>query len=238
MDPSRNWSQIGPENPGSPTDYEDQLFHECFDWEAFCQSNQHLVQSSPPPSSGPSRGPDLTKLIADLPPHFIDHPLKDLETEFYRMRAPFRPDDEEISPSEYSSGQSPPELIRGGSTSPSDHSGSSFVDQPDSPRHGDFTLREAQEGDDEWTFPRPQNRLHSPKHSKSHHHQAHAEQLQSFSGQLNRPSKESTGHKRRRSGEDLDKRHRHLIDPTQTADVRRSGACLPCRVSKTKVRQS
>jgi hypothetical protein len=47
----------------------------------------------------------------------------------------------------------------------------------------------------------------------------------------------SLGLKRRRSDQAPEKRPRQLARPEQVADVRKSGACLPCRVSKTRVRQ-
>ncbi|UNI19549.1 hypothetical protein JDV02_005729 [Purpureocillium takamizusanense] len=43
--------------------------------------------------------------------------------------------------------------------------------------------------------------------------------------------------KHRRS-ESPARRPRHLVNPTRTADVRKTGACLPCRVSKTRCHDS
>lgn len=101
------------------------------------------------------------------------------------------------------------QAIRGGSTSRSAHSGSIFQERTDDTRLlPEASPREFQAQDDEWTYPQTVPNKH-------------VDQTSSL--------------KRRRSGNTLERR-RVIPDPSQTADVRKSMACLPCRVSKTRVR--
>ncbi|RGP66523.1 hypothetical protein FLONG3_8833 [Fusarium longipes] len=227
----RDLSQIGQENPRVPTspglDY-DELFRSVFDWDLYCDSTRaqsHLAA----PSSPRSTYRDLPSLITDIP-SFLDHLSLDRNEAYLRMTPGLSPDDGGITTSE-STGQTPPELVRGGSTSPSSHSGSVFLDGVEDvrrrPRH---SLREVQAQDDKWTYPQaskyapreygypPQIQVHESSSRRSSHSKTYF------------PSATS-GVKRQRS---VEKRSRHLSDPDQTADVRKSGACLPCRISKTR----
>ncbi|KAM0427574.1 hypothetical protein ACHAPT_007535 [Fusarium lateritium] len=128
-------------------------------------------------------------------------------------------------------GQTPPELIRGGSTSPSDHSGSVFLDVEEAHRRRPHvSLEEFQAQDDKWTYPQAIPSKHTPR--------GYPPRLQVHESSRRgppRPLPQTSGVKRQRSGSSsLDKRSRQLSDPDQTADVRKSGACLPCRISKTR----
>ncbi|KAH6898702.1 hypothetical protein B0T10DRAFT_117042 [Thelonectria olida] len=226
MDTVRPYPQIGQENPLVPTspELEDELFNSFFDWQGYCDSTQPDIVPSYlnyPPSSG-----DLDKLITEIPA-VIDHfSLERLQSEFLRMKTSFSPDPEGATTS---SGQTPPELIQGGSTSPSDHSGSVYFGD-ESLRRPDFSLEEVQAQDDEWTYPQTAPNKHSSR--------GYPSRLKvpsdSNQGQLDK----SSGLKRRHSGHSSERRHRHLVDPDQTADVRKSGACLPCRVTKTRCHES
>lgn len=230
MDTARGLSRI-PENPrlsSTSSDLDDELFLEVFDWSGYCESTQPFEKSShagPHYPSSRSSTRDLSALITEIPAVIGEYSLEKLQNEFFRMKAPFRPDDEVVSASEYS-GQTPPDLVQGGSTSPSDHSGSGSVILDDAHfQSPDVTLREVQAQDDEWTYPQtePSNKAGT---------RGYPPRLQ-----VQEDQSRTAGTKRRRSGDDLNKRHRQLADPLQTADVRKSGACLPCRISKTRVRQ-
>lgn len=220
MDPTRNLSQIGQENPRVPSssDLEDELFQTFFDWKAYIQDTEPLdVPSHLRPSPQ-----HLNKLITEIPP-LIDS----LESHsFFRMRTSFGSDD----PSEYSGHPSPPELVQGeGSTSPSDHSGPILPDRlEESQQRPDVSLGDFRAHDDKWTYPQTDpskgsRRAYSPK-------------LQVQNDGSTRQVDQGFSLKRRRSERFPEKRARQLTDPEQTADVRKSGACLPCRVSKTRVR--
>ncbi|KAF5550237.1 hypothetical protein FPHYL_9421 [Fusarium phyllophilum] len=235
---SRDLSQIGQENPRVPTspglDY-DELFRSVFDWDLYCDSTRS--QDYPGASSSPRLSyRDLPSLITDIP-SFLDHlSLDRSEAEYLRMTPGLSPDDGGITTSE-SMGQTPPELVRGGSTSPSSHSGSVFFDGVDDVRRRPrVSLQEVQAQDDKWTYPQAVPNKHAPRgygyphqiqvHESSSRRSSHTKTY-SYS-----PSSNSTsGVKRQRS---VEKRSRQLSDPDQTADVRKSGACLPCRISKTR----
>lgn len=247
--------------PSSPS-LDEELFHQVFDWSSYCQSTQpfdspshssdssHSRSHSRSHSHAPSRSSrsshsshshypshpspqELSKLITEIPSVIDTLSLEKLKlgNDLYRMKAPFRSDDDEASSSDYS-GHSPPELIRGGgSTSPSDHSGSLVLDQAEDARHrSDVTLREVQAQDDEWTYPQSDISKTSPRGYP------HLLQVSEDQSRKAVPADQSAGLKRRRSGQDLAKRQRQLADPLQTADVRKNGACLPCRLTKTRVR--
>lgn len=230
----RNLSQIGQENPRVPTspglDYEE-LFKAVFDWDLYCDSTQtqdHLAPSSSPRSTYR----DLPSLITDIP-SFLDHLPFDRD-EYLRMTPGLSPDDGGITTSE-SMGQTPPELVRGGSTSPSSHSGSVYFDGVEDvrrrPRH---SLREVQAQDDKWTYPQAVPSKYAPRaYGYPPQIQVHESSSRRSSHSKTYSPSSSSGVKRQRS---VDKRSRHLSDPDQTADVRKSGACLPCRISKTRVR--
>jgi hypothetical protein len=238
MDAARDMSRIGQENPRVPASPElmDDEFLQYFDWDRYCKSTQPLdnpsSSSSPYPSPPPSR--DLANIIDEIPEVIDTLSFDKLRSELYRMRASFRPDDAAASMSDYS-GQTPPDLVQGGSTSPSDHSGSvGLVHAEDLHQHNhhqpDVTLREAQAQDDEWTYPQT---IHSK--APLRHYPPH---LQVPDDQVRPSVEQASGLKRRRSGNLQDKRRRQLADPVQTADVRKTGACLPCRVSKTRCCES
>ncbi|KAM5369891.1 hypothetical protein ACJZ2D_008792 [Fusarium nematophilum] len=224
----RDLSQIGQENPRVPTspgsDYEE-LFSSFFDWELYCDSTQPSDPASP--YFGRSSHRDLPSLITEIQP-FLDHlSLGGDKSRYIRMTPGLSPDDEGIITSE-SMGQSPPELIRGGSTSPSDHSGSVFLDGvEDVRRRPEVSLRDVQAQDDEWTYPQAIPSKHAPRGYPPH--------VQVHEASSRRPAHHQTsGVKRQRSGNNMERRSRQLSDPDRTADVRKSGACLPCRISKTR----
>ena len=156
---------------------------------------------------------------------------------FYSMKAPYRTGhDSPTAISEYTSGNSPPELEQGGS-SPSDHSGSVFLDHAEElaqqhlhHRFPDVVLRDAQSQDDEWTYPQT-DLAKSHKHGYPPQLHVRADPRAAVAAHDARKS----GTKRRHQGKEVDRRVRQLADPHQTADVRKSGACLPCRVTKTRV---
>lgn len=228
---SRAYSRVGKGNPrlsSSPVVKEVPL-EEIFDWDLYCESTGELEPSRFPGYQTPG---DLSKLITQFTPTSFDldnFAIDDLRTEFYRMKAPFRSDDDTATTSDYS-GHSPPELIQGGgSTSPSDHSGSVFLDHAEErPHPSDVTLQEVQAQDDEWTYPQTDLAKAVRRGYPSHIHLQ-----QDYAGLQ---TSTSAGTKRRRSSKDVEKRPRQLVDPVQTADVRKSGACVPCRVTKTRVR--
>ena len=237
MDPSRDMSQNGaPENPCLSTENDIERY---FDFDSYygsskSPSDRHSLSS---PRANRSTSPDSyldykfhhqdfsspTEYYSSTWDQDFDYPVHEMSR--------YSTSDDGASVSGYS-GHSPPELVRGGSTSPSEHSSPYYSDRPDSPPQV-AALREAQIHDDEW-IPHPRQDSHSPKspsHGYPHEHHAAREHHRS-----KRTEDQSASLKRRRSGDTLEKRHRHLVDPSQTADVRRSGACIPCRVSKTRVR--
>lgn len=228
MDTTRDLYQIGQKGLRVPTspELDDELFHSFFDWQGYCAHTQpssaDIASSSPyPPSHSIPR--DLPKLITEIPSLINDYSLESLGNDFIRMSTSYSPN-EVYTTSDYS-GHTPPELVRGGSTSPSDHSGSIYLERVDRP---EVSLQEVQAQDDEWTYPQTLPSKHAPR--------GYPPRLQVQEDLARREY--AAGLKRRRSGNGLDKRQRQLSDPMQTADVRKSGACLPCRLSKTRVRQN
>ncbi|KAJ3470857.1 hypothetical protein MRS44_000956 [Fusarium solani] len=165
---------MGQENPRVPTspglDY-DELFRSVFDWELYCDSTRpssdqtSSTSSSPCTSSlGRNSHRDLPSLITEIQP-FLDHLSLDRDGSGYLTMTPgLSPDHGERTSSE-SMGQTPPELIRGGSTSPSDHSGSVFLDAADEGpyrRRPQVSLEEFQAQDDKWTYPQAIPSKHTP----------------------------------------------------------------------------
>jgi hypothetical protein len=230
--------------PTSPSLNDEDLFYEVFDWTGYCQATQpyDFDPSTPSYSSSSSASSpshyyrqsspdDLSKLITDIPSVLDTLAIDQLGDELFRMKTPFHSDDNaHVGTSDYS-GQTPPELVAGGSSSSSDHPGSPQTDRADDYRlSSDVALQDYQAHDDEWTYPQTQ----SPK-ATSRGYPAHL-QVSEDRRSKSKSSSHSSGLKRRHSGShDSARRHRHLVDPSQTADVRKSGACLGCRVSKVKV---
>lgn len=214
MDPARDLSQIGQENPrvpSSPDLEEDQLFQTFFDWPAY-------IKDTEPYRASPQ---DLDKLITEIPP-LIDR--------FVRMKTSFGSDDGAATSSEYSSHPSPPELVQGeGSTSPSDHSGPVLPEQPEEPPlRPHISLKDVRAQDDHWTYPQT-----DPfKGSRP----GYVPQLGVPGDGVTRYPDQGSNLKTAPTGRTHGKRPRQLENPDQTADVRKSGACLPCRLSKTRVR--
>ncbi|KAF4981127.1 hypothetical protein FZEAL_2997 [Fusarium zealandicum] len=224
---ARDLSQIGQENQRVPTsqglDY-DELFRSFFDWELYCDSTRPSDPASP--CLGRNSHRDLPSLITEIQP-FLDHLSLDRdESGYLRMTPGLSPDHGGITTSE-SMGQTPPELVRGGSTSPSDHSGSVFLGGVEhGRRRPKASLQDFQAQDDEWTYPQASLGKHAPR--------GYPPRLQVHEASSRRSAHQTSGVKRQRSSNDLEKKSRQLADPDQTADVRKSGACLPCRISKTR----
>ncbi|KAK7420471.1 hypothetical protein QQZ08_010387 [Neonectria magnoliae] len=214
MDTARAFSQIGQENSRVPTspDLDDELFDSFFDWQGYCESTRPSDPVSP--YFGRTSTRDLDKLITEIP-SVIDYlSLERLESEFLRMKTSYSPNDEVATTSDYS-GQTPPELIRGGSTSPSDHSGSVFLERADEARRRpEASLREVQAQDDEWTYPQTAPNKHAPR--------GYPPRLQVQDDSSRRPFDQGSGLKRRRSGNTVERRQRVVSDPDQTADVRKN----------------
>jgi hypothetical protein len=126
----RGLSQIGQENPRVPTspgpDDDELLFRCFFDWDLYCNSTQtqdHLVPSSSPHTNYR----ELPKLMTEIPFYLHNLSLDGVEDGYMRMTPGLSPDDGGITTSE-SMGQTPPALVRGGSTSPSSPSSSVYLD--------------------------------------------------------------------------------------------------------------
>jgi hypothetical protein len=227
-------SQISQGIPRVPSssDLEDDLFQTFFDWKAYSLATQPYPHPHPHDKSSHRVHPqDLDKLITDIPPL-----LDALEShKFFKMGTSFGSDDGVVTSSDYSGHPSPPELILGeGSTSPSDHSGPVMPDRIEDPvHHPGRTLTDVRAHDDKWTYPQSELSKGAPRvyppslHVAPHGPTKPADQVAA-----------SAGTKRRRAENVSEKRPRQLADREQTADVRKSGACLPCRVSKTRVRQT
>ncbi|POR31777.1 Uncharacterized protein TPAR_08018 [Tolypocladium paradoxum] len=227
LHPVMDTTRDGQENPRLPSSSAlEELFDKFFDWPAF-SGGPHQPLDRPSHYPSPPSPDSLSSLITGYTPSIIgaNHlSIEDLETEFLRMKAH---NDEAVTGSDYS-GQNPPELVQGGSTSPSDHSGSLLSEESEENQHRpDVSLREAQAQDDEWTYPQTESSKAAPRGYPPRIH-VHGDK------QGSQPASQSAGQKRRRSGNDAEKRQRQLADPVQTADVRKSGACLPCRVTKTR----
>lgn len=230
MDPSRDLPQISQENPRVPSspELDDQLFHTFFDWPAY------LNDTAQPWDKASQRATPqhLDKLITDI------HPLIDtLEAHrFFRMKTSFGSDDGVVTSSDYSH-PSPPDLVLGeGSTSPSDHSGPALLEQSEEPYRrldtgfGNGTsLNDVRAHDDKWTYPQADVSNHPAR--------VYSPQLRVSEDGATRHVDQGLSLKRGPSGRIPGKRPRQLENPEQTADVRKSGACLPCRVSKTRVSQ-
>ncbi|KEY74129.1 hypothetical protein S7711_05378 [Stachybotrys chartarum IBT 7711] len=226
MDAARDFSQMSQESPrmpASPNLDDEDLFYKVFDWERYCESTQPLDQSSSYPGqhSPPPSPQDLPQLIRDIPRVIRNLTIQtNLQPELLAMRPSYRPDDEAATVSDYS-GQTPPELVQGGSTSPSDHSGSALEHVEETRDSPDVTLREFQAQDDEWTYPQTHPAKAAPRRYPP-------------SLQVSDESAEHASGLKRRGSESIhDKRRRHVVDPVQTANVRKTGACLPCRMTKT-----
>jgi hypothetical protein len=228
----RGLSQIGQENPRVPTspgpDDDELLFRCFFDWDLYCNSTQtqdHLVPSSSPHTNYR----ELPKLMTEIPFYLHNLSLDGVEDGYMRMTPGLSPDDGGITTSE-SMGQTPPALVRGGSTSPSSPSGSVYLDGVEDvrrrPRH---SLREVQAQDDKWTI--PQSKYASREYGYPSQIQVRESSSRRSSHSKTHSPPSTSGVKRQRS---VEKRSRHLSDPDQTADVRKSGACVPCRLSKTR----
>ncbi|ATY64906.1 hypothetical protein A9K55_005275 [Cordyceps militaris] len=233
---SRSVSRI-PSSP--PVSSEDELFHQVFDWNSYYQDTQDtgtFPSASAVIQSNWGLSDDyyqLSKGFDGAESYPIDgHSLESLESDFWRMNANLRASDDEEAPSppsDYTGGHSPPGLVPAGSTSPSEHSGSSssVLDAADHDHYARLALSEAKSYDDEWTYPQGEP---SPKQlpvGYPSHIQLH-----------DAKSPEAAGLKRRRSSNAVEKRHRQLQDPMQTADVRKTGACVPCRVSKIRCHEN
>lgn len=236
---SRSVSRI-PSSP--PASEEDELFNQVFDWNSYYQDTQGFGAF---PSSVPSvvaqsnwQLPEdyyqVSKEFAGAESYPIDaFSLESLQSDFYRMNASFRADEDDEAPSppsDYNTSHSPPGLDPAGSTSPSEHSGSSssVLDAAHDAHYARIALSEAKSHDDEWTYPQgepspKQLPVGYPSHVRLH--DASSPEAAAIVASL----------KRRRSSNEVEKRHRQLQDPMQTADVRKTGACVPCRVSKIRV---
>ncbi|KAK2596188.1 hypothetical protein QQS21_006393 [Conoideocrella luteorostrata] len=228
---SMAYYELGQENPRSSPVPEEVLFDQFFDYALYCESSRELEPSHFPSCQTPG---DLPKLLTQTTPTSLEFEtlsINDFQSNFYRMKTQFRSDDDTATPSDYSA-HSPPELIRGGgSASPSDHSGSVFLDHAEERPHlVNVTLGDVQAQDDEWTYPQSDQAKAVRRGYPSH---------VLVQGDYASPQgSQGIGTKRRRSVKDIEKRPRQLVDPVQTADVRKSGACVACRVTKTRCQDS
>ncbi|KAG6038371.1 hypothetical protein E4U41_004237 [Claviceps citrina] len=234
---SMAYSRLGQEAPrcssSSPVVEEEDLFDEIFDWRLYCESTQELEPSHSP---GHQKLQYLSKLKTQFSPTSLDLDglaFNNLHSDFGRMRSRVRSDDDAATASDYS-GHSPPDLIQGGgSTSPSDHSGSVFLDHSEERTFlANVTLQQVQAQVDEWTY--SQTAVDPAKAA----HTGHPAPILIQGEYADLQATQSAGTKRRRSINESDKRPRQLVDPMQTADVRKSGACVPCRVTKTRCHDS
>ncbi|KAG5926819.1 hypothetical protein E4U42_002925 [Claviceps africana] len=235
------FTQDDPVSSSSLVDTNDELYPEIFDWEWQWNCQELDVEPShfpcrqtPPPQTpselkthlSPTSPTSSTSL--DLDNLAMNHFLSDRA----RMSTQFPLDDDTATTSDYL-GHSPPGLIdEGGNTPPSDHSGSIFLDHAEERTIPDnVALHQVQEHqDEEWTYPQT---VADPAKAPP---QAYAPHIVVREAYADLHAAQSAGTKRRRSNKDIDKRPRQLVDPLQTADVRKSGACVPCRVTKTRVR--
>lgn len=217
--------------PSSPSpELEDDLVNQYFDWNSYYGTSQSPYPEFDLGYPGRHHTPrGLPKDFSDFPTALDSLSLNALESDFFNMTSQFHSDDDGTSPSGYTSTRSPPELVPAGSTSPSEHSGSSNFDPAEHNDYSRVALGEVRAQDDEWTY--PQKQQPSPK-SAALSYPSHIKVQDAHS-----PDYSPANLKRRRSVNEVEKRHRHLADPLQTADVRKSGACVPCRVSKIRVRQ-
>lgn len=118
-----------------------------------------------------------------------------------------------------------------GSTSSSDHSSPVLPEPPEEPCLGPhISLKDVRGHDDHWTYPQ----TNASKGTQP-----------GYAPELRVPVDGVTGYLTRGSNSNpnpnltprREKRPRQLQSPDLTADVRKSGACLPCRLSKTRVRR-
>lgn len=146
------------------------------------------------------------------------------------------------SPTAYTG--SPPGLEdAGSSTSPSENS--SFEHQEDhaptpaSSASSTASLKDAQSRDDQWTYQSLTPRVAIASYPRQIQIGPSADSMLA-KAHVQAPAQipAYSTLKRRRPEHDADKRHRALRDAAQTADVRKNGACVPCRVSKTRVSQA
>lgn len=221
MDHTRDFLQYGQENPGASFSPElDQLFDAVFDYPALLNDTD-ATWEEPSYRASPQH---LNKLITGINPL-----IETLETHrFFRMKTSFGSDDGSGGSPSYSGHPSPPELIQGeGSTSPSDHSGPTVPEQHDDPyQRTDISLGDIRTHDDKWTYPQSVSpkvsRVNYSPHVRVLNHGGTSPVVQTSNFKMS-------------SGKHTGKRQRQLENPDQTADVRKSGACLPCRLSKTRV---
>lgn len=252
--------------PSLSPDYESE-FAEFFDWQKYYAvpvgadgvTQDYLASSSlvaSPSSLASSLASPLGRAAAETGDH-LSPIITEIPTmlQHLHLNAPQRTSssmtlnstlghhhDPSMSPSAHTG--SPPGLEdASSSTSPSENS--SFEHREDhahTPASSASTasLKDAQSRDDHWTY-----QSLTPKVSMA----SYPRQIQigpSADSMLARariqapaavyPSTATL--KRRRPEHDADKRHRALRDAAKTADVRKSGACVPCRVSKTRVSQA
>ena len=225
------WS-LHDNTPASPSlDLLDQnhLVDQFFDFEGYygpsrSSTIEPFPYPSPPrslPRSSPrsSPGPLMNDFITDFPPV-----VNDRRGNFdpYGMASSSYGPDGLSSGSDYAA---TPELVTGGSSP----SSATSVDQYD--QYGQYLPTGSQDfrsaSHDKWS--------HLPEDPRAVYHDYHSPQ-QDDHHHYHRRASESASLKRRHSGHGSDKRSRHLADRDKTADVRKSGACLPCRVLKTSVR--
>lgn len=220
----------------------DQEFNRFFDWDSFCQGSDSLHQEhhhhehqeegdhQEDQLPSPDQPDHIIQVLEDITSFLGQYSVQSSEDHFHQMDTSFNDRHDIESASDhtytYTNDASPPGLDPTRSTSPSDHSDGLLPELLDNELLDPVALRKAREGDDKWTYPLkdgPKNtsiaNYNSPLPGQSPDAPA--------SPILKRPHDETY------SG----KRQRHLVDPSQTADVRKSGACIPCRVAKIRVRQ-
>ncbi|KAG9249526.1 uncharacterized protein F5Z01DRAFT_631548 [Emericellopsis atlantica] len=226
MDHIRGLSQFGQENPRAPPSPDlDALFNEVFDYPALLGEPVHWPQHAYSYTQQPQHQ-HLSKLVTEFPSRDA------LEARFYRMSPSFGSDNATTSPT-YSGHSSPPDLIQGGSTSPSEHSDHELPEYHDRPsRHASRSPKGYRAHHDEhWAY--PVHGSHKPSRRELVHHKVRGP----IPGGATGPIDQGPGPKLP-SGRTPAKRPRQLENPDQTADVRKSGACLPCRVSKTRCHEN
>ncbi|KAF4581072.1 hypothetical protein GQ602_007209 [Ophiocordyceps camponoti-floridani] len=203
----------GPDNHNPRLDV-DELFDRFFDYTLLCSFADPSLEDRPSAHALDGFSSLVPPRRSPPSPPLLDHRLSldELDPDLDLVRMTARESD--------LSAQTPPDLVQGGSTSPSDHSGSLLSDQVDDSHHHPphVTLREAQAHDDEWTYPQTDAIKAVVTGYPPHIH------VQG-DGPSSAPA---AGQKRRRS----------LNDPEKTADVRKTGACLPCRLTKTRCHES
>ncbi|KAF4123408.1 hypothetical protein GMORB2_6109 [Geosmithia morbida] len=227
MDLTRDFLQIGqnPSPPRSP-DLSDELF------ETFFDLRKYFEDRDPSDKQAHLATPQhLNELITGIRP-LIDsiesHP-------FLSMGNSFGSDDEATASPGYSSHPSPPELVQGeGSTSPSEHSGPTFPEQPESYKPHAASLQEIRNHDDQWTYPQ----AYSSDSPASTQHRIIHHDVAAVPSQAANRGPQPGGPAAIGSQVAGNKRPRQLENPDQTADVRKSGACLPCRISKTRCHEN